>query len=93
MWFADIFIDWFQTMIYIMISLAFFVGILLLVSQEAFNVFNDDLKKEYGVKKRLFPRIEDKWFDFVDFIILKHRFWAAILITVTAFILLLVYKS
>ena len=86
-------IDGFKLVIYFMLSLAFFVGILLLVSQEAFNIFNDDLKKEYGIKKRLFPKIEDQWFNLVDFVVLKYRFWAAILITVAAFILLLLYKK
>ncbi|MFA5088949.1 MAG: hypothetical protein WC552_07950 [Candidatus Omnitrophota bacterium] len=78
--------------IYIMISFAFFVGILLLVSQEAFDVFSSDLQKEYGLKKRLFPKIEDSGFNFVDFLLLKYRFMAGILIAVIAFILLLVCK-
>jgi len=81
-----------QFFIYIMISFAFFVGILLLVSQEAFDAFNTDLQKEYGIKRRFFPKIEDSQYNFLDFLLLKYRFVAGVLIAVVAFILLLIYK-
>ena len=85
-------IDAAKFFIYLMLAFAFFVGVLLLVSDEAFSLFNKDLQKEYGLKKRLFPKIEDSWYGFVDFLLLKYRFVSGLLITIIAFILLLVYK-
>ncbi len=78
--------------IFIMLAFAFFVGVLLLVSDQAFNMFNKDLQREYGIKKRLFPKIEDSRFEFIDFLLLKYRFISGLLIAVIAFILLLIYK-
>ena len=85
-------IDAAQFFIFMMLSFAFFVGILLLVSHEAFSMFNKDLQKEYGVKKRFFPKIEDSWYGFVDFLLLKYRFVSGLFIAIIAFILLS-YKS
>ena len=82
----------FRIVFYIMISFAFFVGILLMVSQEAFDSFNRDLQKEYGIKRRLFPKIEDSNFNFIDYLLLKNRLIAGLLITVISFVLLLIYK-
>jgi ABC-type phosphate transport system permease subunit len=85
-------IETFRFFILIMISFAFFVGIMLLVSQEAFDAFSRDLQKEYGVKKRFFPKIENSQYNFIDFVVLKYRFMAGIIISIAAFILLLLYK-
>lgn len=81
-----------QFFVYLMISFAFFVGILLLVSQDAFSTFDRELQKEYGVKKRFFPKIEDFHINFIDVVVLKYRVLAGLIITITAFILLLIYK-
>jgi len=85
-------IDAVEFFIYLMLAFAFFVGILLVVSEEAFSMFNKELQKEYGLKKRLFPKIEDSWYDFIDFLMLKYRFLSGLLISIIAFLLLLVYK-
>jgi len=77
---------------YIMLSLAFFVGIMLTISQEAFEHFNAALQKEYGIRKKLMPKLENTKTNFVDWIVLKYRFFFGILITVAAFVLLLMYK-
>lgn len=78
--------------IYIMLAFAFFVGILLLVSDQAFSLFNKDLQREYGIRKRMFPKVEDSKYEFIDFLLLKHRFISGLLISIIAFILLLLYK-
>ena len=78
--------------IYFMLSFAFFVGIMLLVSQESFVHFNSALEKEYGLKHRLIPKIENTQNKFVDFAILKYRMISGVLIVVTSFVLLLIYK-
>ena len=77
---------------YLMIAAAFFVGIMLLVSAEAFELFDKELRKEYGMKKRLFPQIEDRKYEFVDYILLKCRFISGLIITIISFIFLLIYK-
>ncbi len=82
-----------QFLAYLMLSFSFFVGVMLLVSQEAFEHFNAALQKEYGIKKTLLPKLENTRTTFVDWIILKYRFVSGILITVISFILLLMYKT
>jgi len=84
--------DSMQMIVYLMLSLAFFVGIMLVVSQEAFHHFNDALRKEYGIRQRFFRKLEDNEFHFVDWLILRYRLLAGILISVSAFVLLLIYK-
>lgn len=76
----------------ILLSLAFFVGIMLIVSQEAFILFNKALSKEMGIRKRYLPRLENKNYPYIDLLILKYPLIAGLVIAVTAFILLLVYR-
>ncbi len=76
----------------VMLSFAFFVGILLVVSQDAFDNFNKELQKEYGIKKRFFPKIEDSWYDFIDYLMLKNRLITGLAIAITAFLLLLFFR-
>ena len=81
-----------KILIYIMISFSFFVGIILMVSQEAFSAFHKSLQKEYGLKRRLSPKIENTYIDFIDRVLMKYRVLAGMLISLTAFFLLLMYK-
>ena len=85
-------VDAVKLFIYIMLAFAFFVGILLLVSDQAFSIFNKDLQREYGIRKRMFPKVEDSKYEFIDFLLLKYRFISGLLISIIAFILLLIYK-
>lgn len=85
-------LDAVKLFIYIMISFAFFVGILLLVSDQAFSLFSKDLQREYGIRKRMFPKVEDSKYEFIDFLLLKYRFISGLLISIIAFVLLLIYK-
>ncbi len=79
-------------LVYLMLSFAFFVGVLLMVSQEAFIHFSNALQKEFGVKRRLFPKIEDTYFDIIDRVLIKYRILAGLVIAIVSFALLLFYK-
>ncbi len=76
----------------LMLSLAFFVGILLMVSQEAMQVFHKNLQKEFGLKRRIAPKLEDDASDIVDRVLIKYRVLAGLLIAMCSFFLLLIYK-
>ncbi len=77
---------------FLMLSFSFFVGILLMVSREGFDAFNKALQKEYGLRKRIAPQIEDTHVDVVDKILTRYRFMAGMLICLASFFLLLIYK-
>jgi len=76
----------------IMVSFGFFIGITLMISPEAFEALHKKLQKEYGLKIRLIPRIEDKYVDVIDRAIVKNRIIAGLIIAITSFILLLIYN-
>ena len=73
----------------LMLSLAFFVGVLLMVSREAFIIFDRDLQREYGIKRRTAQKLEDVHIDIVDRTFLRYPVLAGLLISVATFILLL----
>ena len=77
---------------YIMTSFAFFVGIMLIVSYKSFETFNTSLQKEYGLKKRIAPKIENTSGIFIDWIVSRYPLISGIFISVVSFILLLVFK-
>ena len=79
-------------LIFLMLSLAFFVGLLLLVSHEAFQSFHNKLQQEFGLKRRIAPKLENTQVDIVDKVLLKYRFLAGLMICMAAFFLLLIYK-
>ncbi|MDP2654370.1 MAG: hypothetical protein Q8Q08_10110 [Candidatus Omnitrophota bacterium] len=81
-----------KVIVYLMISFSFFVGIMLVVSQEAFVHFDKALQREYGIRKRFLPKLEETQFKFVDWVLLKYRTLSGLLIAVIAFMLLLTYK-
>jgi len=76
----------------IMVSFGFFIGIVLMISPEAFESLNKKLQKEYGLRMRLVPKIEDKYVDVIDRAVVKNRIIAGMIIAITAFILLLIYN-
>ena len=84
--------DSLSMIVYIMISFSFFVGILLLVSQEAFQHFNSALEREYGIRYRISPKLENNQNKFLDWVILKYRLISGVLIVTASFFLLLIYK-
>jgi hypothetical protein len=77
---------------YLMLSLAFYVGLMLIISQDAIKQFNHDLQKEMGLKKRVVPKLEDTNFHFVDWLLLKYPTVAGLIISILAFQLLLLNK-
>lgn len=81
-----------QVITYLLLSFSFYCGILLLVSKEAFEMFDKSLQREYGVKRTILPFLEKTRIDIVDPLLLKYRLAAGLLISVTSFVLLLIYK-
>ena len=81
-----------NVVIFLLLSLSFFIGILLIISRESFISLNKALQQEYGIKRRLAPVVEDAYIDVVDSFLTKHRVWAGLLIAISAFVLLLLYK-
>ena len=77
---------------YIMVSIGFFVGIILMVAPEAFDSLHKSLQREYGLKIRLVPKIENTSVDVIDRAIIKNRVMSGLIISVAAFVLLLLYK-
>ena len=75
-----------------MVSFSFFVGIMLVVSFEAFEHFNAALQKEYGMKKRLAPKVESIENKFTDWFLTRYPLISGIFISVMSFILLLIFR-
>jgi len=81
--------------LHFLVSFGFFVGIVLMVSPEAFDALNRALSKEYGIKTRLVPKIELATIHMLDKIITKKRIYgiaAGFAISTISFILLLINK-
>jgi hypothetical protein len=76
----------------LLLGISFFIGIMLIVSGEAYGILHKELQKEYGIKKRLAPKIENTEIDLIDRILIKYRFKAGLFIAITSFFLLLIYK-
>ncbi len=72
-----------------MVSVAFFTGIILMVSPGIFDKLNRALQREFGIKKRIAPILEDTQFDFVEKAALRNRAITGLLLTLSAFLLLL----
>ncbi len=81
----------FDVMLRLGLSFAFFVGIMLVVSQDAVQILNRDLQRELGLKKRLVSKIEDRHFTFIDRAIFRFRYCSGLSIAITAFLLLLMF--
>ena len=76
----------------IMISFAFFIGIVLVISPKAFYTLNKAFQREYGIRRRILPKLEDVRIDVIDKIVIKNRIIAGLAISIISFILLLVKK-
>jgi len=84
-----------ELIFYILVSFGFSIGLILMVSPEAFDIFNKALSKEYGIKTRLVPRVELKVIHILDKIITKNRargMALGFIIASLSFVLLLVYR-
>jgi len=76
---------------YIMISFGFFVGIILMVAPEVYHPLNKALQREYGLKIRLMPKIEESA-ETLDMVLNKHRVIAGMCISISAFMLMMIYR-
>ena len=76
-------------MTHLMLSFAFFIGIILMISRDAFITLNRDLQREYGIKRRLSAKLEDVYIDVVERASLKYPVFVGLFIAIFAFILLL----
>ena len=77
---------------YLLVSFGFVIGIVLMVSPEAFNSFSEALKKEYGVKKRIIPKIENTMTSIMDDLCKKHAVIIGMFISVASFALLIICR-
>ena len=75
----------------IMVSFAFFIGIILMAAPEAFQSVDNAMKKEYGIKKRLVPKLEDASVDAVDKFVIRNRVVFGVLIAIASFSLLIIF--
>lgn len=64
-----------------------------MVSYEGFKKFDASLQKEYGMKKRIIPKIENTFGVFADWIVSRYPLISGIFICVMSFMLLLMYKA
>jgi len=87
---------WFEksanVIFYIMISLGFTIGIILMVAPEAFEKFNRALNQEYGFKFRFFTKIEDTKIENFDRFATKNSVIIGMVLSVITFVLLIIFK-
>jgi hypothetical protein len=82
----------FNMIFLLLVSIGFFVGIMLMVSPEAYETLDKSLQKEYGIKKRFVPKIEDTKIHTVDNTLKKYRIFTGMLISIISYLLLLIFK-
>ncbi len=81
-----------EFLVEMMLYLAFFVGIMLMVSRQSVERLNQDFQKEVGIRKRIWPQVENKASFFIDRILLKYSFWTGLCIAITSFSFILAQK-
>lgn len=77
---------------YILVSIGFTIGIILMVAPKAFDTFNEALQREYGIKKRFIPKVEDTKVGDIDGLCRKNTVITGMLISILCFMLLLIFK-
>lgn len=77
---------------YILVSFGFVIGVILMVAPGAYDTFNQALQKEYGLKMRFIPKVEDTKINTIDEICKKNAGIAGMIISFLSFVLLLTYK-
>ena len=92
----ELFWIWFETsadmIFYMMVSIGFVIGIILMVAPEAFVTFNRALNREYGFKFRFFRKLEDDKNESLDRFATRHSVIIGMIISVITFALLIIYK-
>lgn len=82
-----------QLVVRVFVSLSFAIGVILVISPEAFDMLSKALSKEYGLKTRFIPKVELKIIHLLDKIIARHRIYgilAGAVIAILSLILLAV---
>jgi hypothetical protein len=74
----------------ILVTFGFLVGTLMSSSLENFQKFRQIVEQEYGIKKKIIPKIETKCSDVVDRIVLRNRVIFGVIISAASFLLLLI---
>ena len=85
----------FNLIFLLLVSFSFFMGIVLMVSPEAFDLLNKALSREYGIKTRILPKLELTAIHVLDKIITKNRshgIIAGFIISTISFLLILFRK-
>ena len=82
----------FHMIFYIIISLGFAVGIIIVVAPDAFEILNKALNKEYGLRFRFFKKIEDSKLGSLERLVAKHSVIIGTILSVITFALLIIYK-
>ena len=77
---------------YIMVSIGFVIGIILMVAPEAYELLSKALNREYGLKHRFFRKIENDKFENLDRFATRHSVVIGMILSITTFILLIIYK-
>lgn len=82
-----------QLTVRVFVSLSFAIGVVLMISPEAFDMLSKSLSKEYGFKTRFIPKFELRIIHLLDKIITRHRIYgilAGAAIAGVSFILLII---
>ena len=77
---------------YMLVSIGFVVGIILMVAPKAFTSLHKALQKEYGITKRILPQLENASIEVVDKTVKKNTVVYGMVISIVSFILLLIFK-
>ena len=77
---------------HLMVSFAFFIGVILMISSEAFEGVNRVLLREYGIKTKMIPPLESTMINTIDKFVMKNRVFAGMLISIFSFFLLIFFK-
>lgn len=92
----DLFWFWFSAsanmLFYIMVSIGFVIGIILMVAPEAFETLNKALNQEYGFKFRFFAKIENTSISDFDRFATRNSVIIGMVLSVVTFALLIIYK-
>ena len=82
----------FHMLFYIMVSLGFATGIIIVVAPDAFEILNKALNKEYGLRFRFFKKIEDTKLGDLERLVARNSVLIGIILSVITFALLIIYK-
>jgi len=77
---------------YILVSVGFVIGIILMVAPKSYETLNEALQKEYGIKTRFIPKLEDSKIEVVDDVCKKNSVITGMIISIVSFALLLIFK-